>query len=491
MAHSRAQHPTPARLARIETRSIDYVPLHERHGRVRDQGPFWFLGNFHFFTIAIGFIGPSLHLSLGWTALAGVTGVLLGTVFQAFHASQGAELGLPQMIQSRAQFGYRGVVVPLAAALFTFVGFNVVDSLIAADGIRHIWGIDPRVTTLLLAAVAGALAIWGHDFVHGVFKLMFWISMPIWTVLSLAIVIGYAPLQSLVVADPGGFSLVAFATQFAAAASYNITYAPYVSDYSRYLPARSPRWAIIFSVFCGSALSAGWLIVLGAWLAARTGTADALVAVLQVGNRMAPGLGLALCLSSIGAMVATMGMNAYSATLTFLTGWDSFATRHPGRHLRLMVTAGIVVLWVSIALSGSSDAIGALSATLVLMLYLLCPWTSVNLVDYFVLRKGRYAIVDLARSDGIYGAWGQRGLVSYGAGLAASVPFFVVPGLWEGPIAARLGGVDLAWLVGLAVSGLCYLWTNRHFDIARETDAIARSNAELALIEPGAASKSC
>jgi purine-cytosine permease-like protein len=55
----------------IELHSIDFVPEHERHGRVQDQGPFWFLSNFHFFAIAIGFVGPSLGLSLGATSLAG------------------------------------------------------------------------------------------------------------------------------------------------------------------------------------------------------------------------------------------------------------------------------------------------------------------------------------------------------------------------------------------------------------------------------------
>lgn len=42
----------------IETRSIDYVPESERHGKIWQQGPFWFLGTFQFFTITIGFIGP-------------------------------------------------------------------------------------------------------------------------------------------------------------------------------------------------------------------------------------------------------------------------------------------------------------------------------------------------------------------------------------------------------------------------------------------------
>src|SRR5277367_3153745 len=114
----------------IELHSIDFVPEHERHGRVRDQGPFWFLSNFHFFAIAIGFVGPSLGLSLGFTALEGGLGILIGTTFQPFHASQGAELGLPQMSQSRAQFGFRGVVVPLLATFVSLVGYNVVASVI-------------------------------------------------------------------------------------------------------------------------------------------------------------------------------------------------------------------------------------------------------------------------------------------------------------------------------------------------------------------------
>src|SRR5690606_33234061 len=111
----------------IEGHSIDYIPESERHARLGSQGPFWFLGNFHFFTISIGFVGPALGLSALWTTLAGALGIMFGTLFMAFHGSQGPEMGLPQMIQSRAQFGYRGVVLVLLATLFVFVGFNVVN----------------------------------------------------------------------------------------------------------------------------------------------------------------------------------------------------------------------------------------------------------------------------------------------------------------------------------------------------------------------------
>src|SRR6204780_3971317 len=164
----------PRQRVTIERKSIDYVAEHERHGRVIDQGPFWFLGNFHFFTIAIGFVGPSMGLSFGFTSLAGTLGILFGTIFVAFHASQGAELGLPQMIQSRAQFGYRGVIVGLVGTLFTFIGFTVADSVLVARGLDGILGWNETVVTLVIAAIATSIAIYGHDWLHLIFRGCFW-----------------------------------------------------------------------------------------------------------------------------------------------------------------------------------------------------------------------------------------------------------------------------------------------------------------------------
>jgi NCS1 family nucleobase:cation symporter-1 len=49
-----------------------------------------------------------------------------------------------------------------------------------------------------------------------------------------------------------------------------------------------------------------------------------------------------------------------------------------------------------------------------------------------------------------------------------------------GPAARALGGIDLGWLVGLAVSGGVYLWLSRSFDAAREAPAIRDSERILA-----------
>ena len=105
----------------IETRSIDWIPTHERKGKVHHQAPFWFTGNFVLTTMVTGFLGPANGLSVGWSVLAAVAGACFGTLFMCFHANQGPTMGLPQMIQSRAQFGSRGALVPFIAVIFVFL----------------------------------------------------------------------------------------------------------------------------------------------------------------------------------------------------------------------------------------------------------------------------------------------------------------------------------------------------------------------------------
>jgi purine-cytosine permease-like protein len=438
----------------IEARSIDFVPETERHGRVADQGLFWFLGNFHFFSIAIGFVGPGLGLSMWATILAGILGMLIGTTFQAFHASQGPEMGLPQMIQSRAQFGFRGVIVPLSGVIVSLLGYNVVATILIAEGAKGLWGVDRLATAIGVALVSTALAVFGHDWLHRAFRVMFWISLPLFLALSLAIVAGHAGGA----APPSPhFSWPAFLAQLAAATGFNLSAAPYVSDYSRYLPRTTSRFTLIANVFGGSALSGIWLIAIGAWLATHTGAMDTLVALRGAGDAMAPGLGSVLVGVSICALVATVGMTSYSAMMTVTTMADCLRPVRPTRALRVTGILGVTVVWATIAVKFGGNAIAYVNGVLEVMLYFLIPWTAVNLIDYFFLRKGRYVIADLSTPRGIYGAWGSRGMFAYAVGFLASVPFFVVPGVYTGPLAAKIGGSDIGWLVSLSSTSLAYV----------------------------------
>ena len=454
-----------ALLATIELHSIDFVPADERHGTLGSQARFWFLGNFNFATIPIGFIGPSLGLSFWWTVLAETIGILVGTIFQAFHASQGAELGLPQMVQSRAQFGYRGVIVPLLASFFTFVGFNIVNTILIAQGLFAIAGLNQAGVALAASIVGGALAIWGYDWLHRVFTWMFWASVPLFAVLTLGVLIGavVAPARAA-----GNYNAVGFFTQLAAGASYNITYAVFVSDYTRYLPARTGRARIIATVFASSSLSAIWLIGLGAWLAVHFGATDALSDLVMAGHTMFAPLGTMLAVVSIAALVAVIGMNSYSAMLTVLTAIDALHPIRVSRAARIITIVAVICLSLAAAIGFGGDVIATLNNYFVVMLYLLVPWTAVNLTDYFLVRKGKYAIQQLFTADGCYGAWSRNGLIAYFVGFASSLPFCVMPGLFTGPAAKVLGGVDIGWLISLVLTVPVYAWLMRGFDAAGE-----------------------
>src|ERR1700735_5196624 len=124
------------RAGRLETRSIDYVPLSERHGKIWHLGPLWLMSNAQIATLAVGLISISEGASLFWSVLAIVIGVLVGTLFMAFHSAQGPQLGLPQMIQSRPQFGYIGALLVWLFAYIQYAGFNIFNTILAGEGMH-------------------------------------------------------------------------------------------------------------------------------------------------------------------------------------------------------------------------------------------------------------------------------------------------------------------------------------------------------------------
>src|SRR5215468_6245862 len=368
-----------ALLSQIELHSIDWIPDHERHGKTWQQTMLWFLGNFQFFTIPIGFVGPSLGLSLGWSILAGFLGIAFGTLFMAFHATQGPVFGLPQMIQTRAQMGYRGVVVALFAVLFTYMAFNVADQVIMSEGLHSAFGWSAGLVAAGTAVLAALLAIFGYDWVHRVFRFLLVISFPCYAIIAVAILVGHA--GGVAPKHPGGFVFAGFMAQFTVAAAYNISYAPYVSDYSRYMPRNTKPAGIIAAVFFGASGSAIWLIALGAWLATRLGVNDGLMGLQKVGDNIAAPLGSVTAILSATALMATMGMNAYGGMLSVLTGIDSFKKINTSRLWRAATIVVLALIWylIGISISNSTTAVSAVFDSLILMLYLLVPWTALNL----------------------------------------------------------------------------------------------------------------
>jgi len=462
----------------IEVRSIDYVPRAERHGKVWHQGPFWFTGNFVLVTMVTGFTGPGLGLSLGWAILAILLGVGIGTFFMAFHANQGPRMGLPQMIQSRAQFGMRGAIVPFLAVVFVYVGFCVFDVILATDVLRTFLPGGKLFWYPLLIVVAVAIAIVGHDLLHTVQRWLTYLLIAAFAVLTIGAI---ATLDVGSAVTDGGFSWGGFLVQFSAAAGYQISYAVYVSDYSRYLPADVSSRAVIAWTYAGAAGSAAWLMSLGALIASSLPEPDAIASLRAVGDDVFDGLGTAVVLVSVPALIGIMAVNIYGAMLTSTSGIDAFRRVRATVRARLLGIVAIALIVFAAALAIPDSYLDSFNDFVLLMLYFLVPWTAVNLVDFYFVRRGHYAIAEIFDPRGIYGRWSWRGLTAYVVGLAAMVPF-AATSFYTSPVSDALGGADLSFAVGLLVPGLLYLLLTRDLDLSGEQAAIERSER---LLEPG------
>ncbi|WP_122004031.1 purine-cytosine permease family protein [Serratia marcescens] len=460
---------------KIEVRSIDYVPRHERHGKVWHQAPFWFTGNFVLTTMVVGFTGPALGVGALYSMLAIVVGVGFGTFFMACHANQGPRMGLPQMIQSRAQFGLRGAIVPFAAVVFVYIGFNVFNVILATDAINTVLPGHRPPWYALLIAVAVLLAIVGHDMLHAVQRWLTYVMMAVFGVLTVGAVLS---LRMDAVVGAGHFSWAAFLIQLSAAAGYQISYAVYVSDYSRYLPHETPSANVIFWTYLGAAGSALWLMSLGAFLASALPAPDAIGSVQAVGNAVYPGFGTLAVLIAVPSLVGIMAVNCYGAMLTSLSAIDAFRQVTPTLKLR-MAGIGVVALTVfAVALAIPASYLASFNTFVLLMLYFLVPWTAVNLMDFYVVRGGHYAIGEIFNPAGIYGRWGGSGLTAYAIGLLAMVPFMTL-GFYTGPFAVLLGGADIAFLIGLLVAGSVYVVMCRKLDLEAERRVALRCEGLL------------
>src|SRR6266480_1929059 len=159
---------TQQRTGGLEVRSIDYVPLSERHGKVWHLGPLWFMSNAQIATMAVGLISITEGASLFWSVVAIVVGTLVGTLFMAFHSAQGPQLGLPQMIQSRPQFGYVGALLVWLFAYLQYAGFNIFNTILAGDALHATIHGPSKLWIVVATVLAAVVALVGYDLIHGV-----------------------------------------------------------------------------------------------------------------------------------------------------------------------------------------------------------------------------------------------------------------------------------------------------------------------------------
>lgn len=452
----------------VENRSIEFIPLAERYGHPRRLFTIWFSANMQVTTLVVGTLGIISGLNLLWAFIAIILGVLIGTIFMAAHSAQGPHLGIPQMIQSRAQFGVFGAAIPLFIVVAIYTLFTAANAVVMRDSVKAIVPVGDDTAIFLFGLVTLVISYVGYELIHKLGAYMCALSAILFAVAAYVVLQNPLPAGSMDLSNEG-FKLGAFLLTVTQASSWTMGFGPYVADYSRYLPAKTSTRSTFWYTYVGNALGAILVMLLGAVLATvyqDVASDPGSVIARQFG----PWASYALVVVVIGVLEVNV-LNLYSAYMSSVTIFSGFRTMKTISNRIKLATMAITALVASlIAVATQYDFNAYFADILIAQVYLLVPWSSINLVDYYLTRKGRYTVQDLYNVDGQYGKYNYATLVIYLIGFCSCIPFMELS-FYRSPL-AELIGTDVSWVPSLIVPGVLYYFYNRR-RVAFATTAMA------------------
>lgn len=446
----------------VERRTIDVIPAEERHGTPMNQFTLWLGANLQITAIVDGALAVVFGADALWAIIGLLIGNLLGGIVMALHSAQGPRLGLPQMISSRAQFGVYGAILPLCLVILMYLGFTATGTVLSGQAINALLGVEaPAIGIVGFVLIVAVIAIFGYRVIHAVGKVA--------SVLGMLGMI-YLAVQLVRVHDVSSafannsFDMVSFLLAIALAAGWQLTFGPYVADYSRYLPVGTSPRAVFGTTYLGSVLGSQLSMTFGAIVAAVAGDAFLSNQVAWLGGLAPYAVVAALiyALIVIGKLTVTC-LNAYGSFMCAATIVTAVrGSRSMGSGARAAYVLVMLAASMGIALWASADFLENFKNFVLLLLMVFTPWSAINLTDYYLVSKERVDLPALYDPRGRYGAWNVPALLTYGVGILVQIPFLAQK-LYTGPITELLGGADISWIVGLVVPAVMYyLLASRH-----------------------------
>lgn len=446
----------------LERRTIDVIPDEERHGTPRAQFTLWFGANMQITAIVDG----ALAVVFGADALWAIAGLLIGNiaggVVMALHSAQGPRMGLPQMISSRAQFGVFGAVVPLCLVVLMYIGFAATGSVLAGqavEGILHVH--NSTVGILVFGVLTAVVAVTGYRLIHVVGRIATVVGIVGFSYLAVRLVMRYDLSEFVGIK---GFDIVTFLLAISLGAGWQLTFGPYVADYSRYLPRSTSERTTFWATFAGSVLGSQWSMTFGALLAAVAGDAFLSDQVGFIGALAGPtAVAVLIYLVILIGKLTVNCLNAYGGFMSVLTTVTAFngKSRVSGG-ARVAYIVGFIALSVLVAIGASADFLDNFKNFILILLMVFTPWSAINLTDYYLISRERVDIPALYDPDGRYGRWNAAALFSYAVGVLVQIPFLAQK-LYTGPVTDMLGGADISWIVGIVITFIVY------YPLARRT----------------------
>jgi NCS1 family nucleobase:cation symporter-1 len=432
------------RIAIPEPYSIEHIPFADRHGHSRQLLWLWLAANLTIADYAIGFLPVRiLGLALWPTIIALALGNILGGLVLAWSAAMGPAAGYPQMFIGRRAFGRVGGYIPAALNWLSTAGWFTVNTILGSFGIQLLVpGIPFPVAAAILVVVQTLLVIYGHNLIQAFERYM---ALILGVLFAIATVIALTQGSAIAAWHPKpiGSTLALFAIVLAVSFSYIMSWSPYASDYSRYLPEITSRSYIAIYVFIGAVAASFLTEVVGVLVAILAPAASTPIDALKTAMG---GFGaFAVVAVILGATTANV-LNLYSNTISAKV----LDIRLP--RWQLAVLGGALAFIV--ALIGYQNFTQNYQHFLIVLDYWIMPWLAIVLIDFYVF-KHREPMGFSSAPD-----WNRAGLIAFVAGLLVSL-LFISETFAKGPFASLFGGADFGYFIGFIVAGVLYVVVNR------------------------------
>jgi len=438
----------------IEVRSIDYVPDGERHGGLASQFTLWLAANLQITAIVTGALAVVFGGDVFWSLVALLLGQLIGGTVMALHAAQGPQLGLPQMISCRVQFGIYGAVIPIVAVCLMYIGFSASGCVLAGQAVGHLLHVEDGLGIVIFSCFIVIVTLFGYRFIHLLGRVASLVGIAAFFYMFSRLFASHD--ISALLADRH-FSLSKFLLAMSLSASWQIAYGPYVADYSRYLPRSTSVARVFTAVGLGSVIGSQVSMTFGVLAAALAGKQFEHHEVAYIVSLGSTGAVAGLLYFSIAfGKVTVTSLNAYGSFMSMATIVSGFR-----RGLRISVVhrflyiVSMVGVSALLALTGRHSFLKSFESFILCLLAVFTPWSAINLVDYYCFTRSRYDVPALSDPAGRYGRWNMTGVVIYLLGILVQIPFLSTA-FYTGPLVEPLGGVDISWIVGLLVPGALY-----------------------------------
>jgi NCS1 family nucleobase:cation symporter-1 len=438
----------------LERRGIAHVPVDQRYGTTRNQFTVRFAPVIYLAGIYLGASGGPLGLGFTGSVTAIILANILGSIVTGLCAVMGPRLGMPQLPMGRAPFGYYGNFLPAFLTLLMCIGYYSVGTVLGAKSLADLLHTPYAPTVVVVAAVSILIGIFGYRILHTMGKIITNVSIVVLTVVTIVLLFHGGGPGTQATASGSGYWL-AWSVLFTAVFGYTASWAPYASDYSRYLPESSRPSSIFRAAALGLFASTTWMMCLGAGLITLLPDGD----VLDTFGLALPDWLRYVVLLTLGlSAIPHNSVNLYSGAMNTLTcdvklpQWVTVSI------------AGVIGMVIALVFGGDQFQANFLIFLHVLSYYI-TPWVAVLLVDYYVVqRAGRNTmpVENFYTPEGAFGKLNVAGLAALLIGVIASVPF-MANDFYTGPIGVSLAGADLSYFVSAIVAAMIYLVARRRF----------------------------